>query len=204
MKYEISIDDGSGLDLQAAELLDKYGLTATFFIPVTTTFLDPSSIIRLAERHIIGAHTMTHPRDMKAISDEDLKWEVEESKKVLEKLAGKEIDYFCYPKGRFDDRVKQAVKDAGFKRARTTRLLSTDLPTDHFEIATSVHFFRNPAYSETPLMEIFTSQLNAAINKGEKGYFHLWFHSDEIERLNLWADLERALHLLSDNSKFFS
>ncbi len=55
----------------------------------------------------IGWHTFSH-RDLTQLSDEELK------KEVTPPFPMKK---FAYPYGRFDDRVIQAVKDAGFEEA---------------------------------------------------------------------------------------
>ena len=65
----------------------------------------------------IGAHTMTHPM-LRHV--ENSKWEIEQCKKELELLTGKEISYFAYPYGRYStvsSKVKREVIDAGYECA---------------------------------------------------------------------------------------
>lgn len=56
---------------------------------------------------ILGWHTWSHV-DLTTLSDEDLEKEV---------TPPFQMDYFAYPYGKFDDRVIEAVKKAGFKYA---------------------------------------------------------------------------------------
>ena len=45
-----------------------------------------------------------------------------ESKKVLEKGLGKELQFFCYPYGDYNDAVEKMVKEAGYRADTTTQL----------------------------------------------------------------------------------
>jgi peptidoglycan/xylan/chitin deacetylase (PgdA/CDA1 family) len=67
----------------------------------------------------IASHSVLHPRDLRALSDEDLRREVVESKARLEAELGIPIRYFTYPEGKYDERVAQAVANAGYEAALT-------------------------------------------------------------------------------------
>jgi poly-beta-1,6-N-acetyl-D-glucosamine N-deacetylase len=67
----------------------------------------------------IASHSVTHPADLRKLTDEQLQREVVESKQVLEAKLGMSIPYFVYPEGKNDDRVQQAVKQAGYRAAWT-------------------------------------------------------------------------------------
>ena len=73
-----------------------------------------------AERGIeIASHTRTHAR-LTECSPSQLKHEVEGSKKILEDLLGREVRHFCYPYGAFNEKVIDAVREAGYHTACTT------------------------------------------------------------------------------------
>ena len=68
----------------------------------------------------IGSHTCTHP----LLTHEDtdtVERELVESKEVLEQRLLTPIEAFAYPSGAYDDSVLQAVADAGYSLAFTTR-----------------------------------------------------------------------------------
>ena len=67
----------------------------------------------------IGAHTLTHP-ELTEVDDARLEKEVAGSRRAIAERLGRDIRLFCYPRGRFDERVKQAVRDAGYDLACTT------------------------------------------------------------------------------------
>ena len=54
------------------------------------------------------------------VSEEELKNELQGSKKILEEKLARKIDIFCYPGGRFNEKIRQAVIDAGYQVAVAT------------------------------------------------------------------------------------
>lgn len=62
----------------------------------------------------IGAHTVTHPPDLKALSPDLQKKELEDSKKTLEEHLGGTIPYMAYPDGSNDITTQQLARDAGY------------------------------------------------------------------------------------------
>lgn len=67
----------------------------------------------------IGAHTVTHPR-LTRLSDDELQLEIVASKSRIEQELGQPVTSFCYPNGAvddYDDRVADAVRNAGFQCA---------------------------------------------------------------------------------------
>lgn len=67
----------------------------------------------------IGSHTISHV-DLTKTSDDELQHQVRDPKATLEQLLGHPILDFCYPAGRYDNRVEAAVAAAGYDTATTT------------------------------------------------------------------------------------
>src|SRR3989344_3707514 len=109
MVFETSWDDGSVEDLEIARLLKKYNLPGLFYVPIERV-LSWDKIKEIAKNFEIGCHTVTHPADIKLCTDEELFTEVEGAKGMLESILAREVTKFCYPRGRFDDRVINYVK----------------------------------------------------------------------------------------------
>jgi peptidoglycan-N-acetylglucosamine deacetylase len=211
-----SWDDGHPLDLRVAELLAKYGLQGTFYIPLETghPILRGEQVSELAKVFEVGAHTLHHV-DLTATPDAEAKNEIAASKRHVEEITDKACRTFCFPRGRFARRHVAMVKNAGFAAARTVELLSLNAPTqtDGFSlIPTTVQ-----AYSHTPLAywkncakRLKPANLLRAIGGGTNqdwasiaifmlerasesgGVFHLWGHSWEIEETGQWQALERV------------
>ena len=67
----------------------------------------------------VDSHTVNHP-ELPAIDDAHLRYELEASRAQLKKEFGITANFFCYPAGRYDQRVIDAVKRAGYLAATTT------------------------------------------------------------------------------------
>ena len=66
----------------------------------------------------IDPHSITHP-DLTTLGATQLQREVAGSRRRLRREFGIPADFFCYPSGRFDDRVVAAVRAAGYRAATT-------------------------------------------------------------------------------------
>ena len=87
----------------------------------------------LAAGHQIGSHSMSH-RNLKKLSEADLRDEIFGSKKLLEDQFGLEIRHFCYPFGGYNERVRDLVQEAGYKTASTVLFGVNDAGTSRFEL----------------------------------------------------------------------
>lgn len=65
-----------------------------------------------------GSQAKTH-RNLRLIEDSEIRKELMDSKLALEEKLGVKKIGFCYPYGKYDNRVKAIVRDAGFDYART-------------------------------------------------------------------------------------
>jgi len=196
MIIKTSWDDGSKEDLRLIELLKKYNLPAIFYIP-NTTELGGKEIFDLSKDFEIGGHTITHPMDLKLLSDKELRNEIEGNRNWLESIIGKRVKSFCYPRGRFDERTVKLLDELDFTSARTTLVGNTFVPVDSFRIKTSAHVYPfRREYSGDHWLDFVKKMFLMA---KDNGYFHLWGHSWEIEKHNLWGGLEEIFKFIKDN-----
>jgi peptidoglycan/xylan/chitin deacetylase (PgdA/CDA1 family) len=216
-----SWDDGDIHDLKIAEMLCSRGLKGTFYVPVRDSFVRPLSPANLRDLSSsgfeIGAHTLTH-QVLTTLLDKDMADEVEICKYKLEQWVGFEVPMFCYPNGRFNDVVLSHVKKAGYKGARTTRMLSTDLSFSPYRMPTTLQAFphRLVAYGKSVTAarscHLAYSRLQTLLRSrnwvelGRKlfdhvyangGMWHLYGHSWEIESRFLWPELAELLDYVS-------
>jgi len=118
-------DDWQSQYVTAVPLLRKYGFTATFFVWVRAVgrphHMSWDEIRELdAQGMEIGCHTLTHLRLPKLTSDEKLRSEIVAARDLIAAHLGHPVTSFAYPFGQYDERVVQAVRDAGFTSARST------------------------------------------------------------------------------------
>lgn len=74
----------------------------------------------LSAGHSIGAHTVNHPH-LTRIPIKEAREEIRASRAMLEDRFGVRIRHFCYPFGDWSPAVRDAVADAGFETACTTK-----------------------------------------------------------------------------------
>jgi peptidoglycan/xylan/chitin deacetylase (PgdA/CDA1 family) len=121
----ISVDDGYVDDVRTIlpDLL-RWHMIATFFVitgrMTEPGFLTASQIQELDRAGMdVGDHTAHHV-DLRLLTPSELQAETAGSRKTLEAVLGHPVYFFAYPFGAFNDRVVQAVHDAGFTMAYTT------------------------------------------------------------------------------------
>ncbi len=155
-----SFDDGVTQDIRMVELLNKYGLFATFNVNsealATRGFLDrrgkrishyklhPEDVKFVYDGHEVAAHTLTHPL-LTAIADDcEIIRQVEKDRENLSELAGYEVVGMAYPCGgeNNDDRVAEIIKNnTGVKYARTIKSVHNfDVQENLFRFNPSVYY----------------------------------------------------------------
>ena len=121
----LAFDDGYA-DAYAAALpvLQRYGFDATFYVITDFVgrpgYLTADQIRRMADSGMhFGSHSVGH-LDLTGLSAEQLEYELRHSKAELERGLDRLVQDFCYPLGRFNHAVSQAVERAGYRSAVTT------------------------------------------------------------------------------------
>jgi len=206
-----SWDDGTITDLKLAELLEKYGIKGTFYVPkFIDNPLQKKDIVAIDKKFEIGTHTVSQP-DLTKVSLSEAKREIETSKTYLEDLLGHSVSMFCYPYGRYNEVIKKLVKDSGFIAARTCDPGGLNLPQDPYQWHITLF-----ASNNSPLMALriwwrfhlwkvsglldWQSRakllFNLALEAG--GVYHIYGHSAAFERNNEWDKLARVLRYFSN------
>ncbi len=133
----ITFDDGFADNfLVAFPIMKKYGIKPTIFLiahSIGTEKIHEKYKDREKDRYLkwkevqdmlkagvdFGSHTLTHPK-LTELSRKDAWNEIFGSKKFIEKNIGQRIDFFCYPYGIQNEKVREAVKNAGYLGAVIT------------------------------------------------------------------------------------
>ncbi len=134
----ITFDDGY-LDFykNAYPLLKQYGYPSTVYVVSNhvgkvnewdsqnethqKAMMEWDQIIEVSENNVqIGSHTRSHP-ELTTLSDDMLSEELAGSRIEIEARVNKPVDLFCYPYGDCNDRIKSAVRKAGYCYAVTTQ-----------------------------------------------------------------------------------
>ena len=198
MQIISSWDDGSKEDFRIAGLLKKYKLSGIFFIP-NATELTESQIKELSVDFEIGGHTIHHPSDIKLLSIHDQAKEISVNKQWLERIIDKKIDWFCYPRGRYNDDTIKLVKASGFKYARTTLVTHIEPADDSYKTHTTIHVYPERAeYGGRNWLEVAKELFDRA-KRIENSVYHVWGHGWECSKYNLWDELEELFKYMKEN-----
>ncbi|MDC1359613.1 polysaccharide deacetylase family protein [Gammaproteobacteria bacterium] len=222
--FTMSWDDGSKSDLRLAELLAKYSIESTFYIPQRNIegipVIDEHEIRLISQTCEVGGHSLDHIR-LNKLSPEDQNYQVSQSKDWLENVIGEQIYGFCYPGGKYNSITIKAVRKAGYYYARTTENFQTEI-IDKFQMPTTMQFYGHNSHilylnmlkshnrftkfanyfssiSANKLSQRLEIILYNAIESNQK-YLHIWGHSWELDQLNMWGELENFLKLVQQNS----
>jgi len=219
----ISVDDGHPSDLRVADMLSKYGLSATFYVPARNPeqpVLTPAQVRELSQRFEVGGHGMNHV-PLQTLSDEKAWLEISDGKRWMEDLLGQQVLSFCYPRGKFGWRGARLVKKAGFIGARTCMLNLHGFSSDPFMWGVSTQAHNHPrsiqlrhALLQRNLQGIFNfltiyrlstdwaAHFGHALDHVEAngGVAHLYLHSWEMDDYRQWQRLESAFQSISQRS----
>jgi peptidoglycan/xylan/chitin deacetylase (PgdA/CDA1 family) len=124
----LTFDDGySGHYEYVYPLLKKYNYPAVFSIytakvgkKLGRSSLTWSQLRQMAADPLvtIAAHSVSH-KPMAGMTEAQLHYETEESKRILETELGVPVRYFTYPEGKYDAQATNAVIQAGYAAALT-------------------------------------------------------------------------------------
>jgi len=216
-----SWDDGHPLDLRVAELLKKYGLNGTFYVPMTAEnqTLTTPQLRELSLSFEIGSHTLHH-NVLTSATEQQATREIVDSKSWVESETGLPCLMFCTPKGKYRRRHVQMIRKAGYLGLRTVELNSLDhprrkaglllMPTTiqaypHGSLTFVLNATKRAAFGNlwrfvvhgrpTDWPILAQSLFRDALKVG--GVFHLWGHSWELQQTGQWQRLEEILRFMS-------
>jgi peptidoglycan/xylan/chitin deacetylase (PgdA/CDA1 family) len=120
----VSFDDGFGSWKRVAfPVLSRHGWRGTMNLALS--HLNGIDVKRVWMRKLLAAgweldsHSLTHP-DLTTLGATALRREVAGSRRRIRRIFGVPVHFFCYPAGRYNDRVIAAVRAAGYFGATTT------------------------------------------------------------------------------------
>ena len=145
----ITFDDGyQDFYANAYPVLRRYGYSSTVFVTpglmgrenewdsererVKKPLMDWATVAELSKNNVtIGSHTMTHP-SLVDIPIQEVARELIDSKREIENNLNLRADFFCYPYGKYNDRVREEVKNAGYAGSVSTLRGSVARPFDPY------------------------------------------------------------------------
>lgn len=212
-----SFDDGVLQDERAIEILNRHGLKATFNlnssllglkgtltvggVEVDHSKIRPDRVGEVYRDHEVAVHTLTHPL-LPALDDATIVWQVEQDRRALSALCGREVVGMAYPCGgvNHDERVAQVL------RARTGVSYSRTITSTHDFAPQQDLLCFNPSahYVEGCLFDVAERFLRA--RPGDVPLtLYIWGHTYEMDAdcgMN-WQDFDRLCALLGGRKEIF-
>lgn len=211
-----SYDDGVTQDIRLIELLNKYGMKATFNlnssllgkpgrllregVSVDHTKVNREDVRRIYDGHEVASHTMTHPF-LPSMCDSEVISQVECDRQRLSDIVGYEVVGFAYPGGgkNYDRRISDLIKEnTGVRYCRhTVSNHSFDPQKDLYEFAPTV-YHHGEFDKMTELGEEFL-----ASTPDKPQILYIWGHAYEFDIRNDWERFECFLEMMSGRDDIF-
>lgn len=182
-KIILSIDDGCASDMRVADLASKYEIETIFYWPVEWHSLAYSKgyeplnygdAYEISKNFEIGSHTITH-RHLTDLPLEDATYEIVASKTMLQQLFNKKVTKFCPPRG-YTNEILTGITNDFYESQRLTKG------------AGLVHIHPNSGANDNrPWREYADTHVVR----------ELWAHSWELDKYDLWDELEEFLSEVS-------
>ena len=115
-KIALTFDDGPHprFTPEILDILDRYGVQATFFFVGQNVGYYPETAREVAKRgHEIGNHTHTHPSMLKT-NDTMLRRELLECEKVIQSVTDSSPKLFRPPQGNWNERICSLVRELDY------------------------------------------------------------------------------------------
>ena len=135
----ITFDDGHiSTHTHAMPIMLEYGFPAIFFVTVknigTSNGVSWQQLREMSDNGMsIQSHTMTHPF-LSDLPPKEIRWELQESKTILEQQLSQPIDYLSLPGGRCNFTVKNIAKEVGYQAVCTSIIGYNDANTDPYSL----------------------------------------------------------------------
>lgn len=107
-------DSDNGQIQTILNILEKYGVKATFFVTGSWAQAYPEDVKKIAAAgHDLGNHSQSHP-DMSGLSRGGIQAEIQQVHNTVKELTGTEMNLFRAPYGSYDNELIAAVKLSGY------------------------------------------------------------------------------------------
>ncbi len=120
----LTFDDGyESWANNVLDILNEAGLKAYFFVCIEfikNGSISEEDIVKLKNNGmVIGSHGLTH-RFLHTASNEELFYELGESRRILEGIIQEKVEHFSVPRGVHNRRILKIAKDVGYKHVFTS------------------------------------------------------------------------------------
>ncbi len=204
--FTLSYDDGITQDKRLIELLNKYGVKATFNLnsglfgqsgavsagkkEVSHIKLREEEIAVLYKGHEMAAHGQYH-KCMAGMDIAGCVEEILESRKALERIEGRPVTGFAYAFGAYDEVVLKALEAAGIAYARTIDAThKLEIPQNFLIWNPTCHHDDEKIFELAD--EFLSDEFGSSLITPSK-LFYVWGHSYEFDQCDNWGHMEEFI-----------
>ncbi|MGN0400515.1 MAG: polysaccharide deacetylase family protein [Blautia sp.] len=203
----LSYDDGVVQDRRLVKLMEKYEVKGTFNLnsglfgrndsmKIKDTMVDISTIAdhevaELYQNFEVATHGSKHSA-LTGYGAAALE-EILEDRRMLESLMPYMVQGHAYPFGLYDEQVKEMLKNAGIRYARTVNSTKKfEIPRDFLAWNPTCH------HGDQELMDLAKRFCEEESLFGQPQLFYLWGHSYEFDANQNWDVIEKLLSYVSE------
>jgi peptidoglycan/xylan/chitin deacetylase (PgdA/CDA1 family) len=205
----LSYDDGVEQDRKLLEILNRYGIKATFNLNsgiqsgancwnndgIIIRRLNIQTLPELYAGHEIAGHSLTHPQ-LETLDEETVSNELGQDKLNLERIFNTQIYGMAYPFGTYNEAVINAVRRSGLRYARGVQC------TRSFDIGQELLTFQPTAHhNDASLMELGETFIK--LKPATPQIFYLFGHSYEFDIDNNWNLINDFCRLMAGRDDIY-
>ena len=195
----LSYDDGVVQDIRLMEILNKYGIKATFnintglYLPEEATRerfygrmkLSEAKQLYMHSGHEVAVHALTHPF-LEKLKTQEVLTEIIEDRRNIEQQFGTLARGMAYPFGTYNDEVVSALEKCGICYSRTVKSTeSFQFPENWLTLHPTCH------HNNQRLMTLAKKFVEEKSRYSSDNWlFYVWGHSYEFDNDNNWQVME--------------
>ena len=200
--FTLSYDDGVLQDIPFLEMINFYGVKATFNLNsglfgqikyrngINNSRLKEEELLNIYEGHEIASHSMYHYH----LENKDYETnyvQIKKDKEILESMFNTDVKGFAYPFGTYSTDTIDVLKKLGFVYARTTK------PSYKF-ILDEDYLLLKPTCSHSD-KKLINLALEFIDSKEKLALFYVWGHTYEFANNNNWGLFRELLEILKND-----
>ena len=212
-----SFDDGVIQDVRMIEILNKYGLKATFNLNsellgqaeirvqksgrrICFYTISPADVKDLYQGHEVAVHTLTHP-NLTTLDETEIIRQVEEDRKNLEALVGYDVVGMAYPCGGTNNDERVAAVIENHTKIRYARTLAC---IDSFDVRENLYRFdANARLLQFDRLAQLGKQF-IEMEPDKPQIFYIWGHTYEMDYDSKnWMQFEAFCEMISGHDDIF-
>lgn len=201
--FTLSYDDGVLQDIPFLEMINFYGVKATFNLNsglfgqikyrngINNSRLKEEELLNIYEGHEIASHSMYHYH----LENKDYEtnyFQIKKDKEILESMFNTDVKGFAYPFGTYSTDTIDVLKKLGFVYARTTK------PSYKFTLLDEDYLLLKPTCSHSD-KKLINLALEFIDSKEKLALFYVWGHTYEFANNNNWGLFRELLEILKND-----